>query len=162
VPLTFLSAHGDVPAAINAMQQGVIDFPQKPLNSQAFLNSVYRIVRLAPERFDSKQHDDGVRHRFDHLSARELEVLHGLLEGKTSEAMAREPGMSPKTVDVHRASVMRKLLVSNGAELVKLVGSARVSVGVPTRSGSRLLHWQTKLLALSRSVAPVLRTALFG
>lgn len=125
VPLIFLSAHGDVPAAVNAMQQGAIDFLQKPVNSQAFLNSVNRIVRLARESYANRQQSEGLQQKLDRLSARELDVLDGLLDGKTSKLLARDLGISPKTVDVHRASVMRKLLVSNGAELVKLVGSSR-------------------------------------
>jgi two-component system, LuxR family, response regulator FixJ len=135
VPLIFLSAHGDVPAAVNAMQQGAVDFLQKPVNSQAFLNSINRIVRLARERFESKQHEDSVQQKLERLSARELEVLDGLLGGKTSKLMARDLNISPKTVDVHRASVMRKLLVSNSAELVKMVGPLRGSA-----SNSRRLH----------------------
>ncbi len=127
IPLIFLSAHGDVPAAVNAMQHGAVDFLQKPFNSQAFLHSINRIVRLARERFQSRQVDLGVRQLLERLSARELEVLDGLLEGKTSKQLARDLGISPKTIDVHRASVMRKLHVSSGAELVRLVGAARAS-----------------------------------
>ena len=55
-------------------------------------------------------------------------VLDGLLEGKTSKHLARDLGISPKTIDVHRASVMRKLAVTSGAELVRLVGAARALV----------------------------------
>jgi FixJ family two-component response regulator len=62
-------------------------------------------------------------------------VLDGLLGGKTSKLMARDLNISPKTVDVHRASVMRKLLVINSAELVKMVGPLRGSA-----SNSRRLH----------------------
>jgi FixJ family two-component response regulator len=127
VPLMFLSAHGDVPAAVNAMQQGAVDFLQKPVNSQSFLNSINRIVRMARERFENKQREEGVQQKLDRLSARELDVLSGLLDGKTSKLMARDLNISPKTVDVHRASVMRKLLVSNSAELIKMVGPLRGS-----------------------------------
>lgn len=125
VPLIFLSAHGDVPAAVNAMQQGAVDFLQKPFNPQAFLHSVNRIVRLARERFHSRQHDQTVQNLLDRLSGRELEVLDGLLEGKTSKTLARDLGISPKTVDVHRANVMRKLVVGSSTELVKRVGALR-------------------------------------
>jgi FixJ family two-component response regulator len=127
VPLMFLSAHGDVPAAVNAMQQGAVDFLQKPVNSQSFLNSINRIVRMARERFENKQREEGVQQKLDRLSARELDVLSGLLDGKTSKLMARDLNISPKTVDVHRASVMRKLLVTNSAELIKMVGPLRGS-----------------------------------
>ncbi len=109
------------------MQQGAVDFLQKPVNAHAFLNSINRIVRLARERFENKQHEDGVQQKLDRLSARERDVPDGLLDGKRSKLMARDLDTSPKTVDVHRASVMRKLLVSNRAELVKMVGSLRAS-----------------------------------
>lgn len=135
-PLIFLSAHGDVPAAVNAMQQGAIDFLQKPVNAQAFLHSINRIVRQARERFRSRQRDLGIRQQLDRLSARELEVLDGLLDGRTSKEIARLLDISPKTVDVHRASVMRKLGVGVGAaaELVRAVGGLRGrSRGVPAR-----------------------------
>ena len=61
------------------------------------------------------------------LSSRELNVLDGLLAGQTSKQIARDLGISPKTVDVHRASVIRKLLVNNGTELVRLLGTSRSS-----------------------------------
>jgi FixJ family two-component response regulator len=127
IPLIFLSAHGDVPAAVNAMRHGAVDFLQKPFNSQAFLDSVNRIVRLARDRYQSKLQRLSVSRQLERLSARELDVLDGLLGGKTSKQLARDLGLSPKTIDTHRASVMRKLQVASNAELVKLVGSARQS-----------------------------------
>lgn len=127
VPLIFLSAHGDVPAAVNAMQHGAIDFLQKPFNSQAFLHSINRLVKLATAHFERKQQAQSVQQLLARLSRRELEVLDGLLAGQTSKQLAKTLCISPKTVDVHRSSVMRKLLVSSGAELVKLVGPARVT-----------------------------------
>ncbi len=125
VPLIFLSAHGDVPAAVNAMQHGAIDFLQKPFNSQAFLHSINRLVKLAAAHYERKQQAQGVQQLLARLSRRELEVLDGLLAGQTSKHLAKTLGISPKTIDVHRASVMRKLLVSSSTELVKLVGPAR-------------------------------------
>ena len=128
VPLIFLSAHGDVPAAVNAMQLGATDFLQKPVNPQAFLHSINRLVRLAREDFKRRQRDHDLQQELAKLSARELEVLDGLLEGKTSKELGKDLGISPKTVDAHRTSVMRKLMVANSAELIKLVGAARKSV----------------------------------
>lgn len=127
IPLIFLSAHGDVPAAVNAMQQGAVSFLQKPFNPQDFLHNINRIARLAGERFEARVHKLGMRQQLDKLSAREREVLDGVLEGKTSKQLARDLGISPKTIDVHRANVMRKLLVSNSAELVSRVGALRAA-----------------------------------
>ena len=127
VPLIFLSAHGDVPAAVNAMQHGAIDFLQKPFNSQAFLHSINRLVKLAAAHHERRQQFQDVQQLLARLSSRELNVLDGLLAGQTSKQIARDLGISPKTVDVHRASVMRKLLVNNGTELVRLLGTSRSS-----------------------------------
>jgi FixJ family two-component response regulator len=125
VPLIFLSAHGDVPAAVNAMQQGAVDFLQKPFNPQAFLHKINRLLRLAVEHYEGRRQQQDVQLLLARLSARELEVFGGLLEGKTSKALARDLGISSKTVDVHRASVMRKLLVGSPSELVKVFGQVR-------------------------------------
>jgi len=95
----------------------------RPNNSQAFLDSVNRVVRLARERYQSKLQRRSVARQLERLSPGELDVLNGLLGGNTSKQLARDLGLSPKTIDTHRANVMRKLQVDSHAELVKLVGS---------------------------------------
>lgn len=125
IPLIFLTAHGDVQAAVNAMQVGASDFLQKPFNPQAFLASVNRIVRLARERHAQQQRDQELRAQLACLSAREAEVLNGLLDGRTSKEIARALNISPKTVDVHRANVLRKMMVGNSSELVRLLSGRR-------------------------------------
>lgn len=122
LPLIFLSAHGDVPAAVNAMQAGAIDFVQKPFHPDRFLDSVRKAIRLAREQHVSQQGRMSLQRQLDQLSARELDVLRGLLNGRTSKEIAKKFDISPKTVDVHRANVMRKMGVDTSAELVRLVG----------------------------------------
>ncbi len=125
IPLMFLTAHGDVPAAVNAMQAGATSFLQKPFNPQDFLTGVNAIVRLARKRYARQQRERDLRGHLARLSARENEVLQGLLDNRTSKEIARTPGISPKTVDVHRANVIRKMGVANGAELVRVLGARR-------------------------------------
>lgn len=122
LPLIFLTAHGDIPAAVNAMQAGAIDFIQKPFNPEQFLASVQRAMRLAGERHTRRLADLKIRRLIEQLSPREQEVLHGLLDGRTSKEIAGTLDISPKTVDVHRANVMKKMGVASGAELIRLVG----------------------------------------
>lgn len=124
LPLLFLTAHGDVPAAVHAMQAGAVDFVQKPFNPQAFLASVQRIVRLARERHETRRRERDRRELLAKLSAREREVLDALLDGRTSKEIARTLNLSPKTVDAHRASVLRKLMVGSSTELVRMLGAA--------------------------------------
>lgn len=121
VPLFFLSAHGDIPAAVNAMQLGAVDFLQKPFNPQSFLDAINRILRLARDSYLERIERTHLQQRLDKLSARELEVLKALLKGHTSKEIARVLNISPKTVDVHRANVLRKMEVGGTAELLRLM-----------------------------------------
>jgi FixJ family two-component response regulator len=126
MPLVFLTAHGDVPAAVNALQAGAIDFVQKPFNPDAFLASVRKAMRLARDRYEARVARRVIESRLQQLSAREGDVLHGLLEGRTSKEIARRLNISPKTVDVHRANVMRKMQVDSSGQLLRLLGSRMV------------------------------------
>lgn len=122
MPLVFLTAHGDVPAAVNAMQAGAVDFVQKPFNPERFLTSVNKALRMAREGFAEREARQGLQKRLDQLSSREREVLGGLLDGRTSKEIGKALEISPKTVDVHRANLVRKMNVATSAELVRLMG----------------------------------------
>lgn len=124
LPLIFLTAHGDVPAAVNAMQAGAVDFVQKPFNPNSFLVSVRRAIQQARERFEERTADREQQRRLGQLSAREVDVLRGLLDGRTSKEIAKGLNISPKTVDVHRANVLRKMGAATSAELVRMLGRA--------------------------------------
>ncbi|MGQ0618589.1 MAG: response regulator transcription factor [Panacagrimonas sp.] len=117
VPIIFLSAHGDVPSAVRAMKLGALDFLLKPFNPQQFLECINRATRSAEER-----HADWLKRRDDdrslaRLSAREREVMEHTLAGRSSKEIGRELEISPKTVDVHRANILRKLEVGTAREL---------------------------------------------
>lgn len=136
VPLIFLTAHGDVPAAVNAMRAGAIDFVQKPFNPDSFLESIRRAMRLALERHAQRSSEINTRRLLAHLSGRELEVLRGLLDGLTSKELGKVLGISPKTVDVHRANVVRKMRVNTSTELIRMLGRdipLRELAGAPAR-----------------------------
>lgn len=122
LPLIFLSAHGDVPAAVTAIQHGAIDFLEKPFKPQAFLDAVNRLMRIARERHEQNAQENDFKESVKKLSARETEVLGRLIEGRTSKETAQILHISPKTVDVHRASIMRKMMVTSIGELQRLIG----------------------------------------
>jgi FixJ family two-component response regulator len=117
LPIIFLSAHGDVPSAVRAMKLGAVDFLQKPFNPQQFLDCVNRATALARTRHAEwmKRRDYG--NSLARLSRREREVLDRILEGESSKEIARTLAISPKTVDVHRANVLRKLGAVSAREL---------------------------------------------
>ncbi|MFA7280950.1 MAG: response regulator [Sterolibacterium sp.] len=117
LPLIFLSAHGDVPAAVNAIQSGALDFLQKPFNPQVFLNSVNRMLKLARDRHETRRRRLELDKQLGQLSLRESEVLNHLVKGNTSKEIAQLLNISPKTVDVHRANILHKMQVKTLTEL---------------------------------------------
>ncbi|TAH47356.1 MAG: response regulator transcription factor [Betaproteobacteria bacterium] len=121
VPLFFLSAHGDIPAAVNAMQLGAADFLQKPFKPQDFLDAVNKVMRIAREHHARRVQAATWQQRIAKLSSRELEILDAMKDGLTSKEIARLHGISPKTVDVHRANVLRKMDVGTTTELQRLI-----------------------------------------
>lgn len=124
MPLIFLTAHGDVSAAVHAMQAGAVDFVQKPFNPERFLASVRKSMRQASTRFAQRQQSLSLQRRLASLSPREAEVLQAMLAGETSKEIARGLGISPKTVDVHRANIVRKMGADSSTQVVReLAGS---------------------------------------
>jgi two-component system, LuxR family, response regulator FixJ len=117
VPIIFLSAHGDVPSAVRAMKLGAFDFLQKPFNPQQFIECINRARQGAVERhaewLKRRDYDESLAR----LSGREREVLELMLDGGSSKEIGRRLDISPKTVDVHRANILRKLGVANAREL---------------------------------------------
>jgi len=124
LPVIFLSAHGDVPAAVRAMQLGAIDFVQKPFNPDAFLASINKAQRLALKRYAQRLQQTDLKRQLELLSNREREVLKYLLEGSSSKEIGRLLDISNKTVDVHRSNIMKKMAVASYAELVAKLGRA--------------------------------------
>lgn len=117
LPVIFLSAHGDIPAAVRAMQLGAMDFLQKPFKPQDFLDCVNKAILAARKNFEQWQAKEATERFLQRLSSRERQVFHHLLDGATSKEIARSLNISYKTVDVHRSNVLRKLEVRSYLEL---------------------------------------------
>ncbi|WP_233830153.1 response regulator transcription factor [Paraburkholderia sp. ZP32-5] len=119
LPTIFVSGHGDIPMSVRALQNGAIDFVEKPYNSQQMLDRVQRAMKLATQRHAADQKRRDLRKRLNSLTARENEVLRGVIDGKGSKRIAADLDISVKTVDVHRASIKDKLGVASIATLVR-------------------------------------------
>ena len=119
LPIMFDSGHGDIPMSVRALQNGAIDFVEKPYNSQQMLDRVQRALKLASQRHDASQKHRELRRRIESLTAREKEVLRGVVEGKGSKRIAADLSISVKTVDVHRASIKDKVGAPSIAQLVR-------------------------------------------
>ena len=119
LPIIFVSGHGDIPMSVRALQNGAIDFVEKPYNSQQMLDRVQRALKLAAQRHLADQKQRELRKRIDSLTAREKEVLRGVIDGHGSKRIASDLSISVKTVDVHRASIKDKLGAASIAMLVR-------------------------------------------
>jgi len=125
-PIIFISGHADVSLAVQTMKAGAFDFLTKPFNTHQLLETINKAIRLDQENRAKVQHSVEAHVRFASLSARETEVLQGILAGKVNKVISAELKISSKTVEVHRASLMKKMAVKSVSELVKLVLSNNV------------------------------------
>lgn len=121
LPIIFISGHGDVPLAVRVMKAGAIDFLTKPFNDQILLESINKALRVDKNNRDKQEENALAEAKFALLSPREIQVLQGIIAGKQNKVISSELNISLKTVEAHRASVMKKMGVKSVPELVKLV-----------------------------------------
>ena len=117
LPIIFLTAHGDVPLAVDAIKQGAEDFLTKPVDEKILLTAVERALQRCSDTRTEQLKTADAQARLDRLTPREFEVLQCLLGGSSNKQIAEDLGISEKTVKIHRGKVMQKLNVSSAAEL---------------------------------------------
>jgi two-component system response regulator FixJ len=120
LPEVIMTGHGDVPLAVEAMKAGAVDFIEKPFDDEVLLSA----IRVALNRQDETGRRDaelaGVRARMASLSDRERQVLEGLVAGHPNKTIAYDLGLSPRTVEVHRANLMIKMGAGSLSDLVRM------------------------------------------
>ena len=120
LPIIFITGHGDVPMAVEAMQKGAVDFIQKPFRDQDLLDRIHHALKADRERrVEQRQHSE-VAERVARLTNRDHEVFDLVVTGKANKVIAYELGVSQRTVEIHRARVMEKMEARSLADLVKL------------------------------------------
>lgn len=124
VPVIVVTGHADVPMAVRALKMGAFDFIEKPFNDQVILDRVQKAIERDRSRCEKLAEHSRIRERLDQLTRREREVMERVIAGESNKAIAVALGLSPKTVEVHRAHVMGKMKAKSLAELVKLGVSA--------------------------------------
>jgi FixJ family two-component response regulator len=122
IPIIFITGHGDVPMAVNAMKSGAADFIQKPFRDQELLDRIHKALQQDSERRAARAKEKVVRERLALLTPRETEVMQRVVKGQANKVIALDLGVSQRTVELHRARVMRKLKMRSVAELVQAVG----------------------------------------
>ena len=119
MPVIFLTGHGDVPLAVQALKNGAFDFLEKPFDDNQLVDRIIAaLARDAEQRASGRAHDD-LRARLATLSAREREVMEAILAGKLNKVIADEMGIAMRTVEVHRAHIFEKMGVKSAVELAR-------------------------------------------
>ena len=121
IPVIFMSGHGDIPMAVEAMQHGAFDFLQKPFRDQDLLDRIQRAIAKHQQLQQSLGEHERIRGLLAELTPREREVLDYLTQGKQNKAIAQELDVSPRTIEIHRARVMEKMNAHSVAELVRMM-----------------------------------------
>jgi two-component system, LuxR family, response regulator FixJ len=120
-PVVFVTAHADVPTTVEIMKAGAEDLIEKPFREQQLLDRVTSLLKENVRSHAGEAAKGEWAQRLATLTPREREVMHLVVEGCSSKVIAAELGISQRTVDVHRARMMRKLEVHSAAKLVRLV-----------------------------------------
>jgi two-component system response regulator FixJ len=127
LPVIVMTGHGDVPLAVEAMKLGALHFVEKPFEDERLLAAVGAALELDARTAAAGAAAADVVARIEALSGRERQVLDGLVAGHPNKLIARELGISPRTVEIYRANVMTKMQATSIPELVRLVMAARVT-----------------------------------
>jgi len=124
LPVIIVTGHGEVPLAVRAMKAGAIDFIEKPFDNETLLRSVERAVKVGRQLRDRAAETRAARAILAKLTVRERDVLGHLVKGRPNKVVAFELGISPRTVEIHRARIMAKMKSRSLSDLVRIVMAA--------------------------------------
>jgi two-component system response regulator FixJ len=122
LPIILLSAHGTVPVAVRALKAGALDFVEKPYDARQLLARIREAVAVDQQARDQRAAHAEVEAWLSRLTARERDILQRLLAGEANKKIATALGISPRTVEVHRARILTKLQAKSLLEVTRLIG----------------------------------------
>jgi len=120
IPVIMMTAHGEVPIAVRAMKAGAVDFVEKPLDADLLVETIGRALAQSERNRNEKELSLRAADRIAALTPREREVLEALVAGKPNKVIAHHLGISPRTVEIHRARVMEKMQAQSLSDLVRM------------------------------------------
>lgn len=135
IPIIMISGHADIPMAVQAVKHGALEFLEKPIREQLLLDALRRAFSCDTQRRANALRLAGIRDRLATLTPRERQVLTLVVDGKANKVIATDLGVSQKTVEFHRAHIMRKMRAPSLADLVRQVSQLahpRQNPPVPT------------------------------
>lgn len=127
LPIIFITGHGDVPMAVDAMQQGAVDFVQKPFRDQELLDRINSALEKNAADYSALQKLANIRSKAGTLTKRENEVMRAVCAGHANKVIAMDLGVSQRTIEIHRARVMEKMGARSVAHLVRMIAKTESS-----------------------------------
>jgi len=121
LPVIFLTGHGDVATAVDAVKRGAFDFVEKPFSDNALVDRIERALAASADAIARRRHAARVQRSFDELTERERDVMRLVAEGRPNKVIADQLSISVRTVEVHRARVFEKMEVRSAVELAILL-----------------------------------------
>lgn len=125
-PIIVMTGHGDVPMAVKAMKLGAVDFIEKPFDAHAMLTAIRTSLRPPGDKVKKGAIDPDLAHNIERLTPRERDVMEHLVAGRSNKEAGRKLGISPRTVEIHRARLMEKMTADNLAQLVRMALDAGI------------------------------------
>jgi two-component system response regulator FixJ len=124
VPVIIITGHANIRMAVTAMKRGAVEFLEKPVDPQLLLDHVDKALKCREYELSEREKADAAQAKFGVLTPRERDVLKHLLVGRPNKIIARELGLSPRTVEIHRARVMEKTGAGSLPRLVRMALAA--------------------------------------
>jgi len=128
IPVIFITGHGDVPMAVEAMQHGAVDFLQKPFSDQDLTDRIRRALTTDLRNRALLDEKDRIHARLAALTPREMQVLRLVTLGNSNKVIAADLGVSQRTVEIHRAHLMEKMGARSLAHLVRMTMIADMGI----------------------------------
>jgi FixJ family two-component response regulator len=150
LPIIFLTGTGDIQTSVRAMKDGAVDFLTKPIDHVRLFAAVDQAFRRNAEERSEVEIRCLIRHRLNSLTPREREVMMQVLRGRLNKQIAAELGTGEKTVKVHRARVMVKMVARSVAELVQLGARVGVEMEPALAVGATTLSWRPPQFPISK------------
>lgn len=120
LPIVFMTAHGQIPDSVRAIQRGAVDFLVKPVDGSVLLAAVSRALAQDAAARANRARQEGLRRRYERLTPREREVFLHLIRGQLNKQVAADLEITERTIKLHRASILQKLEVGSMAEIARL------------------------------------------